>query len=234
MVRRALAAVVAALALAGCAGASGGLPRSAPSVAPLSPAPGSSSGQGGTVAVGGCPVDEPRFCHEASALANALTQGSSEAVFALSRSARYDCATLDPDVFPQCERRDELRGYAVGTSRGELFVLPADEYRRRLRFFVEAVDEEYSDELGPADMRIIGVSACGQGEDRSYHLVYTVGLGDPESTFPGARFLGTYELTRRDRGWAIAVAYVGLLTDWELVLDDPLTEIGCGAIQAWG
>ena len=82
-------------------------------------------------------------------------------------------------------------------------------------------------------MQILGVSTCGKGSDTTYHLVYLVGLGDPTSTLPGARFLGTYELTQEHGSWAIGATYVGLYTDWQLVLDDPLTQIACGDIQPW-
>ena len=50
---------------------------------------------------------------------------------------------------------------------------------------------------------------------------------------PIYRFLGTYELTKAKGEWAVGATYVGLLTDWELVLDDPLTEIACGDILPW-
>lgn len=226
---------VAAPLLAACANDGSSFDRSDPSVAPLSPPPGASEGSTDIVSPGDCPVEDRRFCQEASALANALRQRSSEAVFTLSRPDEVDCADADADVFPQCDDGDVLTGYTVGDYQGRLFVIPANRYRRNLEFFVEAIDEEYSDELGGADVQILGVSTCGtDAEDRSYHLAYTVGLGDPTSTFPGDRFLGTYEFTERDRGWAIAVAYFGLLTDWELTLDEPLSQIGCGSIRAWG
>ena len=70
----------------------------------------------------------------------------------------------------------------VSDPRGEFFVDSPADYRRTLRFLVEAVDEEYSDELGGPQMQILGVSTCGKGADTSYHLVYLVGLGDPGST----------------------------------------------------
>jgi len=89
------------------------------------------------------------------------------------------------------------------------------------------------DEFGGAQMQVLGVSTCGKGADTSYHLVYLVGLGDPTSTLPADRFLGTYELTQEDGTWAIGATYVGLYTDWQLVLDDPLTQIACGDIQPW-
>jgi hypothetical protein len=189
----------------------------------------------GTLAVGDCPVDDRRFCQEASALANALTQAGGGAVFTLSRRGRFDCAELDLDRFDQCEAREVLRGYTIATYRGEFSVVPAARYRNLLEFFVEAIDEEYSDEIGGGQMQIVGISACGSGdEDRSYHLVFTAGLDDPDDAFAGTRFLGTYEFTRRDRGWAIAVAHLGLFTDWELLLDDPLSQIACGGIRPWG
>ena len=72
-----------------------------------------------------------------------------------------------------------------------------------------------------------------QGPDASYHLVYLVGLGDPTSTLPADRFLGTYELTKKGGSWAVGATYVGLYTDWQLELDDPLTQIACGDIQPW-
>jgi hypothetical protein len=95
------------------------------------------------------------------------------------------------------------------------------------------VDEEYSDEFGGAHLQVLGVSTCGNGADTSHHLVYLVGLGDPTSTLPADRFLGTYELTKEDGSWAIGATYVGLYTDWQLVLDDPLTQIACGDVQPW-
>jgi hypothetical protein len=232
-VKRRLAAAVLPLVLAACAGGTTSFPRSDPSVAPLSPPPGS-DGTTGTTSVGDCPIDDRRFCQEASALANAITQLNSEAVFTLSRPSHLVCSEVDADAFPQCDDQEELEGYVVADYQGNRFVLTDGRYRRSLRFFVEAIDEEYSDELGGPEPQIVGVSTCADGDERSYHLVYTVGLGDPQSTFPGTRFLGTYELTELDRAWAITVAHFGLFTDWELVYDDPLGQIGCGGIRAWG
>lgn len=182
----------------------------------------------------GCPVDDEALCEQAAFLANALTLSDGDAVFDLSRRVSWDCAELSSDLFPQCEDADRLNGYVVGTHQDEFFVVRAADYRDNLGFFVEAVDEEFSDEFGGPQMQILGVSTCGQGADTSYHLVYLVGLGDPDSTLPADRFLGTYELTQEDGAWAIGTAYVGLLTDWELVLDDPLTQIACGDIRPWG
>jgi hypothetical protein len=225
VIRRALAWVAVPLALSACTGS--GRPLADPSAA-------LSDGAAGVFSVGGCPVDEPRFCQEASALANALTQANADAVLTLSRPARFECAELDVEVYPQCEDRVRLRGYTIGTPRGTLSVVTAEEYRDRLGFLVETVDGEYADELGGPGMRILGVSTCGEGEDRSYHLVYTAALADPAGLRPGTRFLGTYELTRRDRGWAIAAAFFGPLAAWERVLADPLAQIGCGGIRSWG
>jgi len=180
----------------------------------------------------GCPVGDPAFCEQAAFLANALVVSDADAVFDLSRRVSMDCAGLERDVFPQCEDKGTLKGYVVGDYRGYLIVTGPVDYRRTLGFFVEAVDDEYSDEFGGAQMQILGVSTCGKGSDTTYHLVYLVGLGDPTSTLPGARFLGTYELTK-DGSWAIGATYVGLYTDWQLVLDDPLTQIACGDIQPW-
>jgi hypothetical protein len=187
-----------------------------------------------TFDAGGCPVDEPAFCEQAAFLANALVLSDADAVVDLSRRVSMDCADLDQELFSQCHGdRGTLEGYVVGDARGEFFVGSPADYRRTLRFFVEAVDEEYSDELGGPQMQILGVSTCGKGADTSYHLVYLVGLGDPGSTLPGDRFLGTYELTQEDGRWAIGATFVGLYTDWQLALDDPLTQIACGDIRPW-
>jgi hypothetical protein len=230
-----LVAVLAA-ALAACGyqpeieppGAATGGPSAPPPVAttgPVSTAP--------TFTTDGCPVGDPAFCEQAAFLANALVLSDADAVFDLSRRVSMDCADLDLDVFPQCEDRGTLKGYVVGDHQGHLFVDEPADYRRTLRFFVEAVDEEYSDEFGGAQLQVLGVSTCGKGADTTYHLVYLVGLGDPTSTLPADRFLGTYELTEEDGSWAIGATYVGLYTDWQLVLDDPLTQIACGDIQPW-
>jgi len=181
----------------------------------------------------GCPVDDPALCEQAANLANALVQSDGDAVFDLSRRVTMDCGDLDREVFPQCEDVERLKGYVVGDHQGHFFIDEPGDYRRTLGFFVEAVDEEYSDEFGGAQLQVLGVSTCGEGADTSYHLVYLVGLGDPTSTLPADRFLGTYELTQEDGSWAIGAAFLGLFTDWELVLDDPLTQIACGDIQPW-
>jgi hypothetical protein len=181
----------------------------------------------------GCPVDDAAMCEQAALLGNALVLPDADAVFELSRRVSMDCADLDRDVFPQCAERSMLEGYVVGDHQGHLFVREPAGYRRTLRFFVEAVDVEYSDEFGGAQLQVLGVSTCGKGADTSYHLVYLVGLGDPTSTLPADRFLGTYELTKEDGVWAVGATYVGLYTDWQLVLDDPLTQIACGYIQPW-
>ena len=68
------------------------------------------------------------------------------------------CAELERELFPQCEDRDRLAGYVIGNHRGEFFVDTSAHYRDALGFFVEAVDEEYSDELGGAQLQILGVA----------------------------------------------------------------------------
>jgi hypothetical protein len=186
-----------------------------------------------TFTADGCPVDEPAFCEQAAFLANALVLSDADAVFDLSRRVSMDCADLRRDLYPQCEHHDTLEGFVVGDHQGHVFVDSPANYRDILGFLVEAVDDEYSDEFGGAQMQILGVSTCGKGADTSYHLVYLVGLGDPDSTLPPDRFLGTYELTQDEGAWAIGAAHVGLFTDWQLVLDDPLTQIACGDIQPW-
>ena len=181
----------------------------------------------------GCPVDDPGLCDRASSLANAIVQQDADAVFDLSVSDRSDCTGLDEEVFPQCEERNVLEGYAVGDYQGRIFYLPANRYLGYLEFFVEAVDEEFTDEFGGSEPQIVGVSTCGGGADRSYHLVYLVGLGDPESTLPADRFLGSYELVERDGSWVVGVSHVALYTDWQLELDDPLSQIACGDVEPW-
>lgn len=181
----------------------------------------------------GCPVDDPSFCEQAAFLANALVLSDADAVFDLSRRVSLDCAAIARKRYPQCEDEQGLDGYVIGTHQGEFFVDPPADYRDDLAFLVGSVDEEYSDEFGGPQMQVLGISTCGKGADTSYHVVYLVALSDPESTLPGDRFLGTYELTQQGGEWAIATAYVGLYTDWQLVLDDPLTQIACGDIQPW-
>ena len=181
----------------------------------------------------GCPVDDPTLCRQATFLANALVVSDSGAVYDLSRRMKLRCTDLDEALYEQCEDESTLDGYIIGSHLGEFFVAPPKQFRDALTFFVEAVDQEYSDELGGPQMQILGVSTCGTGRDRSYHIAYTVALADPNSTLPGDRFLGTYEFTQRSGEWAIEVAYFALYSDWQLALDDPLTEIGCGDIQPW-
>src|SRR4029450_7051801 len=140
--------------------AAGGGPSAAPPVAttgPVSTAP--------SFTTDGCPVGDPAFCEQAAFLANALVLSDADAVFDLSRRASMDCADLDLDVFPQCEDRGTLKGYVVGDHQGHLFVNGPADYRRTLGFFVEAVDDEYSDEFGGPQMQILGVSTCGKGAD---------------------------------------------------------------------
>lgn len=186
-----------------------------------------------TFAPQGCPVDDPAFCDRASGLATALVQTDADAVFELSASERSRCAGLDEEIFLQCEERDVLRGYAVGDYQGHIFYLSANRYRGYLEFFVEAVDEEYTDDFGGSEPQIVGVSTCGEGDGRSYHLVYLVGLGDPDSTLPGDRFLGTYEFVERNGEWVVGASRVALYTDWQLEFEDPLSQIACGDVQPW-
>jgi hypothetical protein len=181
----------------------------------------------------GCPVDDPDFCRQATFLANALVLSDSGAVYDLSRPVTLHCADLDEALYEQCKDESTLKGYIIGSHLGEFFVAPPKQFQNALAFFVEAVDPEYSDELGGPQMQILGVSTCGKGRDVSFHVAYTVALSDPNSTLPGDRFLGTYEFTQEDGEWAIEVAYFALYTDWQLALDDPLTEIGCGDLQPW-
>lgn len=181
----------------------------------------------------GCPVDDPAFCGQAAFLANALVLSDADAVFDLVRRVTIRCAVVDASSFHQCRNRSVLEGYELASHQGEFFVLTEHQFRDTLGFLVEAVDQEYSDELGGPNMQILGVSTCGKGQGRSYHVVYTVALSDPDSTLPGDRFLGTYEFTEQDGDWAIETSYAALYSDLQLVLDDPLTEIACGDIQPW-
>jgi hypothetical protein len=173
-----------------------------------------------TFTLDGCPVDDPAMCEQATFLVNAPVLSDGDAVFDLSRRLSWSCGELETELFPQCEDRDRLAGYVIGNHRGEFFVDTPADYRDALGFSVETVDEEYSDELGGPQMQILGVSSCGEGPDASYHVVYLVALGDPESTLPADRFLGTYELTMEKGDWAVGAVYIGLLTDRELVVDD--------------
>jgi hypothetical protein len=197
-------------------------------------APTGPTGTAPTFTVEGCPVDDPAFCEQAAFLANALVLGDTEAVLQRSRPERFDCRDLDAALFPQCSERERLKGYLIGTYQGELFVQAPGPFEDTLAFFVESVDPEYRDDLGGSAMRILGVSTCGSGEDTSHHVVYLVGLKDPESTLPGDRFLGTYEFVRREGTWVIGTTHVGLFTDWQLVLDEPLEQIACADVQPWG
>lgn len=181
----------------------------------------------------GCPVDDLAFCRRASALADALLHHDGDAVLRLSLSERFDCAGLDDDIFPQCEDRNVLRGYAVGDYQGHVFYLSDNRYRGYLGFVVEAVDDEFTDEFGGSEPQIVGVSTCGSGDGVSHHLIYLVGLGDPDSTIPGDRFLGTYELVQRNGEWVVGASNLALYTDWQLELDDPLSQIACGDVQTW-
>jgi hypothetical protein len=205
--RRLVAAVATAAALAACSGGS----------SPPAPTPAET-----TFAVEACPVDERRFCQEASALANALTQSSVDALLALSRRERHG--------------RGATRGYGIGSARGVVSVVSADEYRAMLERLVQDVDDAYSDEIGGGEPRVLGVSTCegANPKERSHHLVYTVALGGGTSARSSERFLGTFELTRRNREWAVSVAFLAPLAAWRRVLDDPLGEIGCGDVRPWG
>jgi len=229
--------LLAGLLLAGCAYQPEVVPPGAGTAPPPSPPPPSTSepplAPVSDFTAQGCPVDEPAFCEQATNLANALVAGDSETVFDLSRPDRFDCEGLDIEIFPQCDDRNALSGYALGTHQGEIFYLRENAYRDSLEFFVEAVDEGYTDDLGGSEMQILGVSSCGSGAGRSYHVVYLVGLADPDNAAFAARFLGTYELVERDDEWVVGITYVGQYTDWQLVMDDPLVEIACGDTQAW-
>lgn len=233
-----IAVLVLALALVACGyqpdinnpGTASGVTGRAPSTVAAPTGPTSTSA---AFTEDGCPVDDADFCRQATFLTNALVLGDSGAVLDLSREVTLHCADLDQGLYQQCRDQATLKGYIVGSHQGEFFVAPPKQFGNLLEFLVEAVDQEYSDELGGPQMQILGVSTCGGGQDRSYHVVYTVALSDPTSTLPGDRFLGTYEFTQEDGEWAIQVAYFALYTDWQLVLDDPLTEIACGHIQPW-
>ena len=123
---------------------------------------------------------------------------------------------------------------AVGDYQGHVFYLSDNRYRGYLGFVVEAVDDEFTDEFGGSEPQIVGVSTCGSGDGVSHHLIYLVGLGDPDSTIPGDRFLGTYELVPRNGEWVVGASNLALYTDWQLELDDPLSQIACGDVQPWG
>jgi hypothetical protein len=237
-VRRLAAFLMLAVLLAACGyqpeiqrpGAATGITGQEPPPVAASTGPVSTSAAFGE---DGCPVDDPAFCRQAAFLANALVLSDADAVFDLVRRVTVRCADVDASLFHQCRNRPVLEGYQLGSHQGEFVVLTEHQFRDTLGFLVEAVDHEYSDELGGPNMQILGVSTCGKGRDRSYHVVYTVALSDQDSTLPGDRFLGTYEFTEQGGDWAIETSYAALYSDWQLVLDDPLTEIACGDIQPW-
>ena len=188
-----------------------------------------------TFDVGDCPVDEPRMCQEAAALADALTQADMGAVLTLSRPTPVACADVDPEVDPQCDGDrvpDELEGYVVAGAEEDTFVAPEKQYENQLEFMHDGLDEEYSDEYGGADYQIVGLATCEPGT--RYALGYLVGLGDPDSTLPGDRFFGTLELTEQDHGWAVSLLTLDILSDWQLYYDDPLADAGCGKFDTWG
>lgn len=189
------------------------------------------SGRVGTFTPDGCPVDEPTFCEQAAALSNALVAHDPDLVFGLSRRVRLSCRELDPDEYPQCTKPRTLNGYPVRTYQAELFVQPQGGHRDLLRFMVASIDEDYSDDLGGPAPQVLGVSTCPK--DGSYHVVATTGLSDPDSALPGDRFLMTFGFVEGGDGWAIEVVWIGLFSDWQLVLEDPLTQIACGDIQPW-
>lgn len=203
----------------------------------ISPTPGDLGAEapaGERYSVDGCPVEPRRFCHEASTLANAIVQASPDAILALTQPLTVSCADADLDRYPQCQGRQgrELRGIAVAGADPETLLVPEERYLRRLTFMAEGVDPDYSDELGGGGSRIVGVSTCRPGE--WYQLVFTAGLGDPTSELPPIRFLGTFELTERGRAWAISRSALDILSDWQLLFDDPLADAGCGRIVPWG
>ena len=181
----------------------------------------------------GCPASEPRMCQEAAAVADALVQTNMDAIFTLSRPTDIACADVDAEIYQQCEGHASraLEGYVVAAAEPATFVAPEANYRRTLRFMEEGLDPTYSDDLGTGEYRIVGLATCEPGV--RYQLVYLVGLGDPTSTLPADRFLGAFELTEQDRGWAISRSALDILSDWQLVFDDPLTDAGCGTIEAW-
>ena len=227
--------MVVGLALSACG--SGGEPLAFPSEPQgrlLTPTPSAAPASSVTTfSPDGCPASEPRMCQEAAALANALVQTNMEAVFTLSRATAIECADVDAEIYQQCDGHASraLEGYVVAGAEPPTFVAPEENYRRQLRFMVEGLDPTYSDDFGTGEYRLLGLATCEPNV--RYQLVYLVGLGDPTSTLPGDRFLGAFELTEQERGWAISRSALDILSDWQLVFDDPLIDAGCGRIEAW-
>ncbi|MGH3058507.1 MAG: hypothetical protein ACRDPP_09715 [Gaiellaceae bacterium] len=106
---RALAAVVALLALAACGDED-------PS----------------RFAVAGCPVDEPALCERAAPAANALEEGDVAHLVELSHLDSFACDDLPAELFPDCSPGETLEGHAFTGADGTIAVLSPEEYEARL------------------------------------------------------------------------------------------------------
>jgi hypothetical protein len=202
---------------------------------PIASGPTGTTGSAPTsFAVAGCPGRDRAMCETAAATADALVQADLGALGPLSRSVTVRCEDVDPDVYPQCDgrhRTDVLEGYVVAGAEPATFVDDRRHYDRQLRFMQDGLDPEFSDDYGTGAYSIVGLATCEPGV--RYQLVYLVGLGDPNSTLPADRFLGTAEITADDHGWAISRLALDILSDWQLAFDDPIKDAGCGKIEPW-
>ena len=182
----------------------------------------------------GCPVEDAALCVRAAAAADALAEGDTDALVALSRAEPFPCGELDPELFPDCTGSEVLEGFAVFTGELRFRILTERAFRDRLAELFGRVDPAYSDSRGPGAVRVLGVGTCGpeEPERRSYHLPYTAALAG-EGNEPAERWLGALEFVMRDGEWVSSVVYADSVRAWRTEYADPFAQLACGNVRPW-
>jgi hypothetical protein len=220
-------ACVSVTAACGAEGSSGG-PEAPPSerqdgLGPSSPE---------DVTVEACPVDDSDACDALTAGAIAILSDNAEELTELSRPQRWPCNEF-ADVLPTCTEQSAISGFTLAAANPPLEVLSRSDYTNRLAMILGGASAEYSDEHGDGSLRLLGVNTCEEPDpdDSSHHLAYT--FASARDGEPPERWVATFEFAKSGGRWQIGIAYADAVAAWETRFADPLSEIGCGTIEAW-
>jgi hypothetical protein len=111
-----------------------------------------------------------------------------------------------------------VQGYATFDGRFEFLLVGRKAYSAHVREILRA-----------SNLEVRGVGTCGPDvpENRSYHLSFSADRG-------GEPWLGSLEFVFREGAWWIGVFYVDTVQAWRKEYADPVEEMACGNVQAWG
>jgi hypothetical protein len=176
-----------------------------------------------------CPVPDEAFCATATEAAVAVSRRDARQLMALSRSDSIRCADVAPEYFPGCQTDDVLEGYGLSGADFTVELVDEEAYLDALKGLTGGRADSFVDEIGDAQLQIVGVGTCGPDEPtrRTYHLAFTTALVGAGGT--AERVVGSFEFAFRDGQWRIVLMYLDTLERWQAEQADPLHEAFCAA-----